>query len=40
MDINTIILGVPQGSGYPVQSFCEKAKRISHTIPHANPANL
>ena len=29
-----------QGSGYPVQSFCEKVKRIYLTIPHANLTTL
>nr|WP_242036905.1 transposase [Tenacibaculum finnmarkense] len=29
-------MGVPQGSGYPFQSFCSfLPKRISTTIPHA-----
>ncbi len=35
MDKQTNILGVPQGSGYPLYLFCEKTKKDATTIPHA-----
>ena len=34
------VLGVSQGPGYTLQSFCSKtAKRISASIPHAYPTS-
>ncbi len=33
-------LGVPQGSGFMLQSFCDKTKRISTAIPHAKKTTL